>query len=152
VARVRLHQGEINQLLRAPGGAVHREVSKHTRRVTNLAKAGAPVDNGKLRASITSSVSTRGKRVVGRVWTPLKYGLWQHEGTGIYAGRGRIYPKTAKVLVFRPRKGRPQRRGARGSKGPVVFAKSVKGVPPKPYLVEALEAGCPWPLDTSSRL
>lgn len=150
--RVRLHQGEINQLLRSPGGAVHREVSKHTRRVNNLAKATAPSDTGALRASIRMAVNTRGKRVVGRVWTTKRYAIYQHEGTGVYAGKGRIKPKSKKALAFEPRSGRPQGRGARSSKGGRVVVASVKGVPPNPWLVNALDNGCPWPIDTSSRL
>lgn len=140
--RVRLNHTEISSLLRRPGGSVHSEVTKHTRRVHNLAKILAPSDTGKLRASIEFEVRlTRGgKKVRGRVWTPLDYGLYQHEGTGP------IYPKRAKALVFRPKNARPQRSGSRSSKGGWVFAKKTKGVPSTPYLVNALDMGCPWPL------
>lgn len=146
VTRVDIHQGECNKLLRSPGGAVHREVSKHTRRVTNAAKMQAPTDTGKMRAQINGDVNIEGKRVVGRVEAPSRYAYWQHEGTGVYAGKGPIRPKHANALVFRPKKGRPQGQGASGNKGPLVFAKQVKGTPPTPFLVNALNEACPWPM------
>lgn len=53
------------------------------------------------------------------------YGLWHHEGTGIFgARRRRIRPLTGNVLVFR-------------IAGRLVFARSVKGQRANPFLREA---------------
>ncbi|MEU4675304.1 hypothetical protein AB0F91_47085 [Amycolatopsis sp. NPDC023774] len=67
-------------------------------------------------------------------------------GTGVYVGRGPIRPRNAKFLVFKPKNMGPVRAGGRGSRGGYVFAKQVKGVPPSPYLLRALEANSPWPV------
>lgn len=74
--------------------------------------------------------------VTGRVGTDLEYGLYQHEGTGIYGPRGRpITPVRRQFLKF-PRKG--------GSG--FVFARSVKGVKPTKFLTRALRKVVPWPI------
>lgn len=52
-----------------------------------------------------------------RVGTNVPYARWLQEGTGIYAGRGRIYPKHAKVLAWDG-----------------IVVRSIKGTPPRRYL------------------
>lgn len=146
VTRVRMHRAQCDQLLRTPGGAVYDTVDKYQRRVTALAKAGAPKDSGVGAASIAGFTTRRGMRVVATIGTPLRYMLWQHEGTGVYAGRGRITPKRAQALAFQPK----GQRASSGGPGRMVIVKSVKGVKGKPYLTTALHKGCPWPAKESN--
>lgn len=56
------------------------------------AKNNCPVDSGDLRRSIQTEVKTDGADVVGTVGTNLEYGVFVHEGTGIYSrsGSGRL--------------------------------------------------------------
>lgn len=112
------------------------------RRVHRFAQAHAPRETGRLAGSIFVVVRYSPGTVYAEIGTNVKYGLYQHEGTGIYAGRGYIRPKTGKYMRFKP--GRPtgplpqgvghKSRGAR----PWVYAKKVKGVPPNPFLTQAL--------------
>lgn len=62
--------------------------------VENEAKKNCPVDNGALRASITSEVSVDESGITGRIGSNLEYAPYVHEGTGIYAkdGNGRKTP------------------------------------------------------------
>lgn len=88
------------------------------------------VDTGRLRASL----STRRIRILGlrgaRVGTNVSYGLLVHNGTGLFGPRrAPIRPRRATVLVFVPR----------GETNPV-FARSVRGMEPNPYLRNALPA------------
>jgi hypothetical protein len=88
------------------------------------------VDTGRLRADIhTRRVTVRNLRGA-RVSTDVSYGLYVHDGTGIYGPRHTpIKPKHGKVLVFIP-KGETQ----------PVFARSVRGMRPNQYLKNALPA------------
>jgi hypothetical protein len=64
------------------------------------------------------------------VGTNVTYAMYVHEGTGIFGPRhARITPKKGKYLVFTPK-------GAKGK----VFARSVSGSRPKPFLAEAIRA------------
>lgn len=112
--------------------------------VVNLARAHCPTEEGRLKASITHLVTVRGDTVHVRVGSPLEYAMYVHRGTGIYGPHGKpIVPVTAKALRFR--KGKmmgPLPQGVRNlpkNKRPFVFAKSVKGSPPSPFLSSALK-------------
>src|SRR5690606_15248656 len=127
--RVWLHHAEIDRLLRQPGGAVHREVTMHTRRVYNTAKTLCPVDFGPLRASHRRKVATRGRAlVVGRVWATAPDAIYVH------AGGGRVRAKHAKALAFRPKGSRK-----------LICRKWVGPAAPQPWLTTALRVACPWP-------
>lgn len=58
------------------------------------AKKNCPVDQGLLRASITSEVDISAFEIVGMIGSTLEYAPYVHEGTGIYAkdGNGRKTP------------------------------------------------------------
>jgi HK97 gp10 family phage protein len=89
------------------------------------AKKNAPVDTGVLRSSITET------GVVGdtiRVISPVEYAKYQEFGTGVYAGGGMIYPKSGRFLVWRDRRS-----------GKMIFARAVRGVPPKRFFGKAIE-------------
>jgi hypothetical protein len=112
-------------------------------RVQNVARRRAPKDTGALAGSIHVIVGAAPGFVFADIGSNLRYAIWQHQGTGIYAGRGYIRPRTAKVMRFKPgRKAGPLRgsglynRGRRASG--YVYARKVKGTPPNPFLVSAL--------------
>lgn len=105
-------------------------------KVLNAARRNAPVDTGRLRASIAVEYTREAGRVVARVGSNLEYAIFQEEGTGVYGPRGRpITPVSAKVLRWVP-KG-----GARGrGKSRYAFARSVRGTPAVHYLRDALNS------------
>jgi hypothetical protein len=152
VSTFRVNQAVVDELLRGRSGPVVRHIQDICDAVTAEAARNVKRDTGALAASIEPTVNVYGKIVVGRVGTPLEYARYLHEGTGIYGPKGTpIRPVTAKVLRFKP--GRmigPLPKGQAGSspenRGGWVFARSVKGIPPHPFLVEALERACPYPV------
>ena len=62
--------------------------------VENQAKQNCQVDQGFLRASITSETEVTAEEIVGRIGSNLEYAPYVHNGTGIYAvaGDGRKTP------------------------------------------------------------
>lgn len=68
--------------------------------VETQAKQDCPVDQGFLRASITSETEVTETEIIGRIGSNLEYAPYVHNGTGIYAvnGDGR---KTPWVYVAR---------------------------------------------------
>lgn len=124
---------EIPAHIRALKSEVNLGFSKGIQRVTAqmnfAAQQNAPYKTGTLRRSIHSEVSSLGG-LSGKVIQDTgvaKYGYWVHDGTGIYGPKGEpIVPKTKKVLAWR------------GSNG-MVFARSVKGMKPRPYMKKAFE-------------
>lgn len=148
----RVNQAVVDELLRGRSGPVVQHIQDICDATAAEAKRNVKRDSGALAASIEPTVNVYGKLVVGRVGTPLDYGRYLHEGTGIYGPKKTpIRPVSAKVLRFKP--GRmigPLPAGKAGTspenRGGWVFAASVKGVPPHPYLVEAFERACPYPV------
>lgn len=122
------NESELSLLLTGPTGGVAKDMMRRGQLVENQAKRLCPVDTGRLRSSITHELrQERGVPVV-RVGTNVKYAVYVHEGTGIYGPRHRmIVPVRAKALRFKV-----------DSK--VVYAKHVRGVRARPFLVEALNA------------
>lgn len=64
------------------------------------AKSLAPVDTGNLAGSIHPKVLTKGKTIVGKVYTNLNYAPFVEFGTGI-KGNG-TYPNKSVELSYRP--------------------------------------------------
>ena len=58
----------------------------------------SPVDEGLLKKWFFYDTSA--ERI--EIRTPAEYAIYVNDGTGIYAGKGRIKPKSAKALVFKP--------------------------------------------------
>ena len=82
-----------------------------------------PHDKGGLRKNIYArQIGLTG--IVGPDLKQTPYAVWVHSGTGIYAGRGRIYPKKSSVLVFK-------------IGGKTIFAKSIKGQKANPFVERA---------------
>lgn len=142
VTRIQLNQAAIDRLLRGGSGPVVQHVTTLTRRTENAGKRNVKVDEGILRASVTSAVTTSAAEVRGRVGTGLIYGLYLHEGTGIYGPRGTpIRPIHRQFLRFEVKSGT----AARGRR-PVVFARQVRGVPGDKWLLRALQSSVPYPV------
>lgn len=119
-------------LRKALGPEIDREMNRRATRVYNGAKRRCPVDTGRLRASIFKRRIVRGGVPVYIIGTNAEHGLYVHEGTGIYGPRGRpIRPVRGRFLVF-------DVRGA-GGRATTVFARQVRGMPPRPFLKEALQ-------------
>lgn len=132
--RVRLNKKELERLLTSPAGPVVRELHRRAALVEAEAKrlltVQGAVDTGRLRSSITRELVRVNGKLVIRVGTNVHYARYVEEGTGIYGPRKRpIRPVRAKVLAFVP-KGQTR----------VVFAKQVRGMRARPYLVPALAA------------
>lgn len=138
---VTLNTAQVTAQLTGPGGAVAQHLMRVGNRVMNGAKRRCPVDEGKLRASITMTLHGSGRGLTVRVGSNLDYAIYVHEGTGIYAGRGPIRPRAGKYLRFpvKNNSGSGRRRYKGGRTAGYVFAKQVRGVPPRPFLREALE-------------
>lgn len=96
-------------------------------RVEARAKAEAPIDKGILRGSITAQGPIHSRNnVEAKVGTNVNYAPYQEFGTGIYAGKGMITPKRAKVLAWK-------------KNGQWIFARAVKGVKGRFYFKKAKE-------------
>lgn len=148
MVRVDLNRHNIAALTAPPAGPVWREVDRVARRAANAAKLRAPVDTGRLRASVGSEVDHGpGRRLVGRVYAAANYARFVNVGTGIYGPAHRVItPRRGKFLVFRPKgPAGPGINRAPGSRG-LVFARSVRGSPKNPFLTDGLRDVSPWPV------
>lgn len=97
--------------------------------VMGKAKEYSPIDRGILRGSITrGNVYKNSNGYEIKVGTNVKYAPYQEYGTGIFAGRGYIYPKRSRFLVWTDRKS-----------GKLIFAKRVKGIKGRFYFKKAKE-------------
>lgn len=134
----RLNQVAIRALLSGDEGPVAKELLVRGYRVQSRAKQNLSgstgsgpkrVDTGRLRASITVQLVRRMGYPAVRIGTNVKYGMWVHDGTGLYGPRhSYIYPKTKRYMRWRPK----------GSQA-YVYAKRTKGMRGNPFLTEALE-------------
>jgi len=131
--RHEFNERAINIIVNDPGGGVARDLTRRGLRVQTAAKHLCPVDQGVLRNSITFNLKTDstlgGSQLAAQVGTNVVYARAVHDGTGIYGPRGAPITPRGSVMVFTPR-------GA----GRVVFAKSVRGQRPVPFLKDALPA------------
>lgn len=84
---------------------MEKKVGKASLLVENQAKMDCPVDEGILRASITSEVEVTEMEIVGRIGSNEEYAPYVHNGTGIYAkdGNGRKTPWTYQIKSGRRR-------------------------------------------------
>jgi len=121
MARVRLDRAQLTRQLR---GASRAELETSARQVMNRAKVLAPVDTGRLRASIRiESRRTFTFRTVYTVGSDVEYAQAVHDGTRPHV----IRPVRAKALRFKVG-------------GRVVYAKLVNhpGTKGRPFLDRAL--------------
>lgn len=135
-ARVKVvrHPAEWQKLMSSPDSGVYKDLYRRCVRVQNKAKRNlerAPrrIDTGRLRSDIRIQIVIIDGRPIGRVGFSVFYGLYVHEGTGIYGVKGMpIKPRRAKLLRWRPKK------------SGYVYAKAVKGMQPNPFLTDAIIA------------
>lgn len=137
-----MRHAAIADFLHSPSGPIHRAVASRVRKTDAIATATAPVGKAKksgarLKNDRTSGVRDEGHRLVGFVSFNVGYALYVTKGTGIYGPRGQVIkPKTKQFLKFTL------------PDGTVIYAKSVKGQRPNPFLVDALKAGSGgWPVN-----
>lgn len=152
----------IEEILRGngPGGHTNRYLRQKAREVERHAKRIAPVKTGRLRNSIEAGAVRPGPRrstirVSTNVISPKNgapYGIYQELGTGIFVGRGFIYPVTARALKLDQFGRRPGPRLRRGPDGRFLsrlapreeagFYARVRGIPGHHYMAQALEIVC----------
>lgn len=140
MASFALDPSALRELLLSPQGPVYRDIQIQTEKVKNRALQLCPVDGGRLRTSITAQVLSEPTGPVGRVGTNVEYGLYIHEGTGIYGPKGQPYtivPRRRKALAFVWR-GAPTPPNGRGGRH-VYKRVTIRGIRPKPFLRDALD-------------
>lgn len=133
----RLDVAAIRQLLTSPQGGVVQDLLRRgllveTQAKRNLGGIGGPkrIDTGRLRASINTQLVTRDGSPAVLVGTNVRYSRWVHDGTGLYGPKhARITPKSRRRLRFRPKGSRK-----------FVYARSVVGMAPNPFMRNALPA------------
>lgn len=83
-------QRAMEQMVRdLDGHPMARGMRQATLMVQRDAKAFAPVDTGRLRASITPEVDRRGNELVGIVGSIVRHAPFMELGTGVFAGNPR---------------------------------------------------------------
>lgn len=123
---VRWNQGEIYALLYSPSGEVFLDLRRRATRVLNAARRIVQVDTGTLKNSLHLE-ERPGRQPMIRIGSSMPYARYAHDGTGVYAGRGMIYPKRGRYLVWE-------------QNGQTIFARKVRGMPGTKYLERALPA------------
>lgn len=102
-------------------------MSRFVGRVASTARATGPVRTGHMLSTLYSRVNRDGS---GEVGVGARYGIWVHEGTGIFGPRHHVItPVRAPLLVFTP-----------SGLGRRVYTRSTLGQRPQPFLVDALHA------------
>lgn len=140
---VTLHEAEIQRFYNGP---IRRAVEKTVNEGFRLSKAATPRETGELARTMVKGVERRRPPdgdIFGWWGSPLYYALWVHNGTGIFGPERRpITPTQGQFLYFKPSGKLTTARafGARKrvakSRNRVVRARSVKGQPRTPFLVE----------------
>lgn len=126
--RTQLNQKALSVLLTSPQGDVAADLTRRAIRVQSrsrqlLSGPYAKVRTGRLRSSITYEILQGSRGLVARIGTNVTYAIYLHEGTRAHG------PKTARFLTWRdPDSGRR------------IFTKWVRGIRPRPFLSDALDA------------
>lgn len=136
MARIRhvKDQAGLNAILTSPTGGVAKDLFRRGVKIQNRAKKNLEreprrIDTGNLRSDIHVQLLSFGGKPAVRVGFNLFYGIYVHDGTGIYGPTGTpITPKIAKVLRWKSKKGK------------IMFAHQVKGMRPNPFLKDAVIA------------
>jgi hypothetical protein len=140
---VTFNGSEIQTLMRGPSGAVMIDLHRRANNILNAARIGCPVDQGALRGSLHSEPVTIDGNPGYRIGSPLEYAVYVHEGTGIYGKGAPITPKSKPMLAWpaKNQSGEGNRRYEGGETAGYIFAKQVAGMPGRPFLLNALQAG-----------
>lgn len=140
------NKAKLEFMLHSPIGAVAKDLLKRGARVESRAKRNLSgvggsgprrIDTGLLRSSIAVQLFALPTGLAVRIGTNVYYARYVHDGTGLYGPKHTlIVPKYSKVLAFRSKI-----HGAKkGKYAGWVFAKSIKGMKPNPFLRDALPA------------
>lgn len=125
MARVKVYDSVLDNLLNNPNGEIGRYLDKKGKEILTMAKSLVGVRTGKLRNSLHMRHMRDARGQYIWVGSTLDYALAHHEGTGPRT----IAPKSSKVLRFT-------------SRGSIVYAHSVQhpGTKANKYLSNALKA------------
>lgn len=125
----------MDALLNNPTGPVGRLVAQVTRDVLRTVEIECPKRSGDTARSFRSDLDvTPNRSIRGRVFSNDDVVGYLEKGTGLYGpNRRRITPRRAQALRFRVG-------------GQTVFARSVRGMKPQPFMRRSLEIGSPWPV------
>ena len=137
---VRFNAAALTQLAAA---AAERDLRVRGNRVLNAARRNAPVDQGRLRASLAMEFTTVNGAPTVRIGSNLPYAIYVHEGTGLYGPRhAMITPRRGRFMVWpaKNNSGSGTRRYKGGATAGYVFAKRTRGMRGRPFLVQALDA------------
>lgn len=88
--------------------ALEQAMFKAATQGANQAKVNAPVDEGRLRASITADVRDEGSAIVGVIGSNVEYAPYMEHGTGLLAdegGSGRHNPPPSALAGWASRHG-----------------------------------------------
>jgi hypothetical protein len=125
---VRIDPAGLDRLFGALG-PLAADLLRRGRNVEAEAKRLCPVDEGRLRSSITTLLASEGGLPAVYVGTNVSYALFVHEGTRPH------FPPVAPIAAWASRVGL----GA-GAGFPVARAISRRGTPARPFLRDALPA------------
>jgi hypothetical protein len=125
----------MDQLLNSPTGPVVQAVNRVVRDTRLACTAECPKRTGETSRTFRDAVEVRPNvRITGRVWSDDPVVGYLENGTGLYGPRRRlITPRRARALRFQVG-------------GEVVFARSVKGMRPQPFMKRSLQIASPWPV------
>lgn len=140
--RLVIHHDEIHALVSSPAGPVALDLVRRGNNVRNSALAnmramgiGTKTGTGALAQSIQVELVQRGGMLVCRVGSRLKYAIYVHEG------HGEIRPVRARILRWPATASSGSPRRYRGGKtAQYVFARRVRPVAGRPFLLRALPA------------
>lgn len=139
--RVIINDQALRDMLMGQNGAVVKAMYDIGRQIQNEAKRRCPVDEGRLRSSITNTVTVQGPQIIVRVGTVVEYALYVHNGTGVYGPSGKpIVPlraTSARPVTREPRRAALRWRAKGG--GGFVFRYQSRGARANPFLTDALE-------------
>jgi len=94
----RLNRAQLDFVLRSPDGRVAAELARIAQDIVNAAKILAPVDTGRLRASIGWTIGTTSSGLFAEVGTNVEYAPFVEFGTGRASAQPYLIPAILQVL------------------------------------------------------
>lgn len=131
--KITIHRIPIFELLYAPTGDVHNLVERTTNAVHIATLRETPVMTGAMLGTLSQDIRVApGRSVRGIVESDDEAALWVQQGTGLFGPQRRpIVPRRSRVLRW------PDRRSGSG----FVYAESVAGQEPNPFMWRGLRRG-----------
>lgn len=93
-----IDQATLDFILRSPSGPVVQALAQIAQEITNLAKQLAPVDTGRLRASIAWTIGEADGTPFARIGTNVEYAPFQEFGTRFHPAQPFLVPALLRVL------------------------------------------------------